>query len=250
MSERAPIEATAPRAFETPDDDVDMDAPVEIIDRREVYRGAVFHVEDMTIGLRCRDGRTIPVRRQVMRHAPCVVMLVHDEKTDRYLIEREYRVGSGRYAYGIPAGMMDEGEDVETAALRELAEETGVAPAGPESVRFDHVGDYYSSEGMTDELAHIMVIHLDGWRPTTKRPDADEHVASAWTDWNGLLATPVTASNSIIAIQHERIRRLTGEREARTGRAHDATPADAQTDRTEAQTVRVATHVPSNEVRY
>lgn len=213
MNEHDAIEATGTPATLT-DGVVDMDAPVEVLERREVYRGAVFHVEDMTIALRALDGGAIPIRRQVMRHAPCVVMLVHDEQTDRYLIEREYRVGSDRYAYGIPAGMMDEGEDVETAALRELAEETGIAPATPESVRFDHVGDYYSSEGMADELAHIMVIHLEAWKATPKRPDADEHVASAWTDWDGLLATPVTASNSVIAIQHERIRRLTGEREA------------------------------------
>lgn len=44
------------------------------------------------------------------------------------------------------------------AALRELAEETGVVP-DRDTMGVDFVGDFYSSEGMTDELAHIMVLH-------------------------------------------------------------------------------------------
>lgn len=189
-------------------DVVDMDRPVTVLERETVYRGAVFAVEDMRIELPAADGGGIPVRRQVVRHAPCVVMLVHDTAADRYLMEREYRVGSDRYAYGIPAGLMDPGEDVLQAALRELREETGVAPADEAAMRVDMVGDYYSSEGMSDELAHIMVIHLDRWRAVPRHLDRDEHVWSAWVDWEELNAVGVTASNSIIAIQHEAMRRL------------------------------------------
>ena len=76
-------------------------------------------------------------------------------------------------------------------------------------MRIDQVTDCYSSEGMTDELAHIMVIHLDGFQQGERHFDADEHVESAWVSWPDLLATHITASNSIIAIQHEQIRRLT-----------------------------------------
>ncbi|MDE5641242.1 MAG: hypothetical protein K2I40_05990, partial [Bifidobacterium castoris] len=47
-----------------------------------------------------------------------------------------------------------------------------------------------------------------GWSQGERRFDADAHVESAGVDWPTLLTLPITASNSIIAIQHERIRRL------------------------------------------
>lgn len=135
-------------------------------------------------------------------------MLVHDLKRDLYLIEREYRVGSDMFAYGLPAGLIDDGEDVEQAALRELVEETGVRPIRGDDMAFDHVGEFYSSEGMTDELAHIMIIHLGSWQSVERHFDADEHVESAWITWEQLRRTRITASNSMIAIQYEQIRRM------------------------------------------
>ena len=145
-------------------DGVDMTRPATVLSREHVYQGAIFGVEDMRIALQTRDGGQTVIRRQVMRHAPCVVMLVHDCAQDLYLVEREYRVGCDAFAYGLPAGLIDDGEDVDAAALRELREETGVEPIDENSCDIDHVGQFYSSEGMTDELANIMVVHLRHWQ--------------------------------------------------------------------------------------
>ena len=157
-------------------DGVDMTRPATVLSREHVYQGAIFGVEDMRIALQTRDGGQTVIRRQVMRHAPCVVMLVHDCAQDLYLVEREYRVGCDAFAYGLPAGLIDDGEDVDAAALR--------------------------------ELANIMVMHLRHWQAVERHFDADEHVESAWIPWKQLRDTHITASNSEIAILHEQIRRM------------------------------------------
>lgn len=195
------------RSLDKSSDGIDMDVPAEVVSSTTVYTGRIFHVDDMTIALTDKKGGKHEISRQVLRHAPCVVMLVHDMSTDRYLVEREYRAGSDMFAYGLPAGLMDEGEDILDAALRELAEETGVVP-DRHTMGVDYVGDFYSSEGMTDELAHIMVLHLGPFTREARHFDPDEHVESAWIPWSDLAATRITASNSMIAIQHEALRRL------------------------------------------
>lgn len=188
-------------------DGIDMTVPAVVESSETVYRGAVFRVDDMTIALADRRGGRHMIRRQVMRHAPCVVLLVHDTAADRYLLEREYRAGSDLFAYGLPAGLMDDGEEPMAAAMRELAEETGVVPDERE-LRVDLVGSFYSSEGMADELAHIMVLHLGAWRQEERHFDGDEYVESSWVSWDELRGTRITSSNGMIAIQHEALRRL------------------------------------------
>ena len=188
-------------------DGVDMSAEARVVDRRTVYTGPIFAIDDMLIDLPTRDGGTDRIRRQLIRHAPCVVMLVHDMTRDRYLLEREYRVGPGGFVNGLPAGLIDPGEDVAHAALRELAEETGVKPAAPEDVTIERVADCYSSEGMTDELAHVMIVRLHRFDVADTHFDDSEHVESAWVSWPELLAAHVTASNSLIAILQERLLR-------------------------------------------
>jgi len=54
-----------------------------------------------------------------------VVILVPKLKTGEILLQRSYKHGAGEIIIEFPAGMVDEGESLETAARRELLEETG-----------------------------------------------------------------------------------------------------------------------------
>ncbi len=68
----------------------------------------------------------------------------------------QFRVALGRRCLELPAGLIgdeegDEGEDVFSAAERELEEETGYAAA-----RWDDLGTFYSSPGMASECFHLL----------------------------------------------------------------------------------------------
>ena len=64
-------------------DGIDMDVPAKVISSETVYTGRIFHVDDMRIALTDKQGKEHEIGRQVLRHAPCVVMLVHDMSTDQ-----------------------------------------------------------------------------------------------------------------------------------------------------------------------
>ncbi|MCI1984793.1 MAG: NUDIX hydrolase [Bifidobacteriaceae bacterium] len=188
---------------------VDMEALPVVVASSTQYTGAIFHVDNEQIRLPLQSGDlSAPIKRQVVKHAPAVVMLIHDCVHDEYLLEREYRAGSHTFAFGIPAGLIDDGETPHDAALRELHEETGVvAVEGDYSI--DEIGAFYSSEGMTDELVTIMVIHLAHWQQRHTHFDRGEFVQSTWIDWNTLNTIGIRSSNSIIALKHEALRRIT-----------------------------------------
>lgn len=58
--------------------------------------------------------------------ADAVVMIVRDEQDEHMLLIHEYRMELGRYIYGLPGGLIEDGESAEDCAKRELEEETGL----------------------------------------------------------------------------------------------------------------------------
>ena len=64
---------------------------------------------------------------QLHDHDPeAVIMIMHDPSGEKILINREFRLAMGEFIYNFPAGLVDEGEDWDTSAARELREETGL----------------------------------------------------------------------------------------------------------------------------
>lgn len=181
-----------------------------VLSSERLFTGEVFSVNRCRVELSgIGETRAHPavITRDLVEHAPCVVMLVHDVPGDLYFLQYEYRIGAGGFVPGLPAGFIDSSEGAETAMLREIREETGVVPE-PDGYWIDPAGDFYSSEGMSDELAHIAVVHLTRWRQGEQDLDQSEYIQGGWVSWERLLTAGVTASNSVIAIQHERIRRI------------------------------------------
>ena len=86
---------------------------------------------------------------------------------------RQYRVVLGRVTLEIPAGKLEAGEQGESCAARELAEETGLR-----AEKLVHLATVLGSPGFTDE--HTEVFLAQGLSQGTSRPDEGVVVRVVW----------------------------------------------------------------------
>src|SRR5262249_11432488 len=64
------------------------------------------------------------------RHCDAVLMVAvlrDPDQPPRLVMIKEFRVPVGDYVYGLPAGLLEPGEAIETTVRREMLEETGLA---------------------------------------------------------------------------------------------------------------------------
>lgn len=86
------------------------------------------------------------------------VMIIPVTEEGEVVILRQYRPAIGDYLYELPAGMIDEGESIEEAAIRELFEETGLRCKSYELV----LKPSYSSVGISDESTAVVKMVVEG----------------------------------------------------------------------------------------
>ena len=92
----------------------------KIISSETHFEGKVFNVRTDRVLLDLGFETNI----DIVEHKPAVSIVPIDEK-DRLIMVRQYRHPSLRQLLEIPAGIIEDGEDPEETALRELQEETG-----------------------------------------------------------------------------------------------------------------------------
>ena len=96
------------------------------------------------------DGRTTIYG--VVDFGDCVGVLPFVDE-NRVLMVRQYRYVQGEaHRWEMPTGGVKEGETLEQAAQRELAEE-----AGYHAGRLTHISSYYTSKCICDETAHLYI---------------------------------------------------------------------------------------------
>jgi ADP-ribose pyrophosphatase len=112
------------------------------------------------------DGQVI--KRDVVLHPGAVVILpVLD--ADHVCLLRNHRWVVGETLWELPAGTLEPGEELEHAARRELAEETGYTAASWRSK-----GYLFASPGVIDEKLHLFIA--EGLTAGESRPEADEEL--------------------------------------------------------------------------
>lgn len=137
--------------------------------------------EVRTSSRRAFDGRLLRVRlddvrlpsgaasvREVVEH-PGSVVIVPLTPADQVLMIRQYRHATGRVLLELPAGLIDPGEEAETAARRELIEEVGHRAETITRLTTVYVSPGYSEERSTFFLA-------EGCVPVAHNSDPDEPI--------------------------------------------------------------------------
>lgn len=100
-----------------------------------------------------------------------VIYPVLKEDTDKIVMIRQYRYPLDDYLYELPAGLIDDGETPDIAAVREMKEETGldfeVYRDGNEAYR----RPFFMGAGFTDESCNAVFGYASG---TISRDDMED----------------------------------------------------------------------------
>ena len=107
------------------------------------------------------------------RNADGVILYgVYGEERDKLVLVRQYRYPLGDYIYEFPAGLVEPGEDVCEAGIREMLEETGLSftpVRGGDCER-----PFFTTVGMTDESCGLCFGYCSGTPSTAGQEDTED----------------------------------------------------------------------------
>ena len=98
---------------------------------------------------------------------------VYGEAKDKVVLIRQYRYPLGGYVYEFPAGLVEDGEDMLTAGIREMYEETGLTFSPVEAGSYSR--PFFTTVGMTDESCGTVFGYCSG-EPTNTHQEASEEI--------------------------------------------------------------------------
>ena len=101
---------------------------------------------------------------------------VHGENRDRLVLIRQFRYPINGYVYEFPAGLVEQGEDMLEAGIREMYEETGL--------HFEAIGTakpFFMTVGMTDESCGTVFGYCSG-EPTAAHQEGTEDIQVVLAD--------------------------------------------------------------------
>jgi ADP-ribose pyrophosphatase len=117
----------------------------ETLSTQVIFEGRVIKLRVDTV--RTADGRRST--REIVEHAACIAVIAVDAD-DNILLVRQYRQAPGKELLEIPAGGIDEGEDIEAAVVREMQEEIGFRPK-----KVQHLCGFYTTPGFCNEYLYL-----------------------------------------------------------------------------------------------
>lgn len=122
-----------------------MDFTEKTIATKEIYKGRIVHLVEDTVIL--PDGRQAG-RELVLHNGGAGVIAIDEDKT--VLMVSQYRKPYDQVILEVPAGKLEKGEDPQSAAIRELQEETGYT-----AEKVTYIGKYYPTPGYCSEITYL-----------------------------------------------------------------------------------------------
>ena len=98
---------------------------------------------------------------------------VYGQLKDRVVLIRQYRYPLGDYVYEFPAGLVEEGEEMAAAGIREMYEETGLVFTPVDAGCCSR--PFFTTVGMTDESCGMVFGYCSG-QPTSAHEEASEEI--------------------------------------------------------------------------
>lgn len=129
------------------------------------------------------ENRTWAYAERPQKNVAAVIIPLTKDRNEVILI-RQYRIPLQQYVVEFPAGLMEAGEKIEVAALRELEEETGysgkIIEVSPPTA---------SSSGLSSEIVYLILAEIEN-TPKSQNLEACEDIE--------VLRTPVSQAKKLL----------------------------------------------------
>lgn len=164
------------------------------ISKESIYKGKIIEVEKHKVSLPNNE----TAYREVVKHngAVAICALTPDQQV---ILVKQYRKALEQELLEIPAGKLEPGEDRESAAIRELEEETGY-----KAKKLTLIGEVYGTPGFSNEK--ISVYFADNLVEGKVNLDEDEFVEKVLYSLDdvkkAVAARTIEDAKTFIAFQH------------------------------------------------
>ena len=102
-----------------------------------------------------------------------IIYAVYGEQKDKIVLIRQFRYPINDYIYEFPAGLVEDGEDMFDAGIREIYEETGLSFT-PKKVDSAYSKPFFTTVGMTDESCGTVYGYCSGTPSNTHQEDSED----------------------------------------------------------------------------
>ncbi len=146
-----------------------MEFKEKTVKKTYVYNGKILSVRRDDIVLPDNS----PAIREMVEHSGGSA--IYCESDGKILLVKQFRYPYGEELYEIPAGKLNDGENPEETAIRELEEEAGI-----KALRVEKMFDIYPTPAYTNEI--IRIYKATEFVSAKAHLDQDEFLSAEWID--------------------------------------------------------------------